>query len=343
MSRILVFDLENKIAGEVHANVNRGWAINGGDSAAFNLDNDEAVKPWLQIGRMIFIDGGNNADGSKKLLNWAGMIDTPWKAITPVGITAYDLNYLMARRTPWGIDRRTGDTGTIASRFIDLANQIGELYLRPGEISFDGISRTVDVITSASDWTQLLNMATLYALEIQLRPEINEENRLIIYVDMKPRLGLNSGLVLQDGEGANMQLVEFTVDGEIVNMAMGFNDGSTETGKLYSSIEVDQASVDTYRARNRLTQFSTQAQSELQEMTKNYVTANGKPYVSLKVAVLDTPGVFSQLRLGNSLLVRTTQVILPGGQVGWSGAARITGMSYDEQNNVITLGLVGTL
>jgi len=344
MSRILVFDLENKPAGEIHANVTRGWAISGGDKSTFTLTNDEAALPFLQIGRMVYVDGGvNEADGSKKLPNWAGMIDTPWVATSPVSVTAYDPPYLMSIRSAYGPDLRTGDTGTIALRFLELANQLGDLYLRAGDIEFGDSVKEYPVVSSKTDWAQLAQLALDYGMEIQFRPEIDNENRLLIYVDLKRTLGAATQIILKDGDGGNMQIQEAALDGVIMNAVKGHNSASTEAGRKYSDIEKNQESIDLYRTRNAIVQFNTTGDSDLQELTKNYVAANGKPYLNLKIAVRDAPLVFSHLRLGNIVSVNAANIILPGGIKGWTGQARIEAMTYDEGINQVTMTMKGSL
>jgi len=124
---------------------------------------------------------------------------------------------------------------------------------------------------------------------------------------------------------------------------MGINNASTGSSRLTSQIVIDQASVDDYRMRNRVEQFNTASQSELQTYTDNFVKANGKPRLKLQVGVRDTKTLFSQVRLGNVFTVRATKVILPGGRKGWSGQARAWAMNYDESANQLTMELEGEL
>ena len=343
MSRILIFDLENKLAGEVHGNATRGWAISNGMDVSLTLSRDAALKPCLELGRMIYIDGGVNADGSKKLPNWAGMIDTPWSGIAPVKVTAYDIPYLMAISMPWGNDSRSGNSGLLGMRFVELANQPGDLFLREGEVESDGIERVMKVVNTKTNWAQLAEHAAAYGLEMQFRPEMSADNRLEIYVDIKKRLGQATQVILQDGEGGNMTVLEASVLGEIVNAAKGYNDASTETGKLYTDVLLDQESIDRYRIRNRLMQFKTASATDLETNVKSFLGANSKPYLQMKVAINDANGIFSYLRNGNELQMRATQIVLPGGRAGWSGMVRISAMQYDEGANQVTMTVLGSL
>lgn len=344
MSRILIFDKENRIAGEVHGTVNRGWAISESGQTTITLTNAEAGLQCIQLGRMVYVDGGKYDDGTKKLPNWAGMIDTPWTAIPPISMTVYDMPYLMKIRQPWGIDEQSGDSGTVAKRFLELTNQLGDLYLRPGNIDLDGITRKVPVSNLKPNWDQLVQVASDYGMEIQMRPELDGENRLIIYADFLKSVGEAVQLVLQDGESANMKIEEATLDGMIYNAVKGYNQSSTEAGRLYTHIETDQASIDVYGQRNTLQQFKATTQTDLEDGARNYLEANAKPILKLNILVNDdAKKSFSLMRLGNSVTIRATGLILPGGVTGWSGSARIKAMTYNESSNQIAMSVEGEL
>lgn len=336
MSRILVFDLENKIAGEVHADVKRGWSINNGVDATFALADGEASKPFMQLGRMVFIDGND------RLPNWSGMIDTPWNAVSPVTVTAYDIPYLMAIRSAYSPSIEAGNIRTLVMKLITLANAPDDLYIREGEITDIGAEMSLPVTTTPL-WGQLQTLLKNSRMELKIRSELTTDRRLLHFVDVQQVLGEVLPTVLQDGEGGNMQIVSASVDGDIWNAVEGVNDASSQTSKLYSAISINQESVNLWRLRNRVEQFATVSATALQTFADNFLAANGSPFINLQVAVRDADNLFSSIRLGNILTVRATKLILPGGQMGWSGQARIEAMIYDESANQITLALRGSL
>lgn len=336
MSRILVFDLENKVAGEVHANVTRGWSINDGVDATFALTDNEASKPFMQLGRMVFIDGND------KLPNWSGMIDTPWNAVSPVTVTAYDIPYLMAVRSAYFPSTEAGNIRTLVMKLITLANSLDDLYIREGEITDLGAEISLPVTTTPL-WGQLQTLLKNSRMEMKIRSELNIERRLLHYVDVQQILGEELPTVLQDGDGGNMKIVSAVVDGDIWNAVEGVNDASSQTSKLYSNVSVDQESVNLWRLRNRVEQFTTASATELQTYADNFLAANSSPYLNLQVSVRDAANLFGSIRLGNILTVRATELKLPGGRMGWNGQARIEAMIYEESANQITLTLKGAL
>lgn len=336
MSRILVFDLENRLAGEIHAKVNRGWTISDGGQTTFNLSDAEALLPCMQLGRMIFIDGAG------ELPDWAGMIDTPWGAASPVQVTAYDVPYLLSRRCPYFANSKTGNTRAIALHLVELANQLGDLYVREGNIQVGDVDKSVAINTTSS-WEQIQELVANAGMEMQFRSEIDSEKRLVHYLDIQKPLGLMTQVVLQDGEKGNMKIDQASLDGEFWNAVMGTNNSSTNSTMLTSQIVIDQESVDLFRMRNKVEQFDTSSKSILQAYTENFLAANGKPILTLGVSIRAQTGLFSQLRLGNVVKIRATQIILPGGKRGWNGLARIWGMAYDESINQLTMSLAGAL
>lgn len=338
MSRILVFDLDNKLAGEVHGTVDRGWAINDGGEATIKLSNVEASKPFLQLGRLIYVDGGGN------LPNWAGMIDTPWKAKSPVEVKAYDLNSLMGIRRPWNSEKIEGDTGTVALHLLELSNQLGDLGLREGEIEDGGKSINREITNGATTWAQIQKLAQDKGKELQFRPYFADK-QLVIYLDLKTKLGSETQVLLTDGERGNMQVTSAEVRGELFNSVRAINKGSTASNRLGSDTFEDEESIGKYRRRNTLIQVSTTSQSDLEKYADSYLAGNAWPTLYLQVAAIDPTmnKVFPYLRLGNTINLRATQLILPGGKIGWSGQVRITAMSYEETNNLVKMNVEGSI
>ena len=99
MSRIVAFDVNNYSIGEFSAICNRSYTIHGnasvqsGGGTTIIIDDDTARKSWLQFGRIVEIQHGD-------LPPWAGMIDTPWTATLPAGVTLYPVEHLFTMRTP---------------------------------------------------------------------------------------------------------------------------------------------------------------------------------------------------------------------------------------------------
>jgi hypothetical protein len=163
MSRALVFGLDNTATGEVHGICNRAWAINDGGKSEIELSEAEGIKPWLEIGRMIYVE-------HEKLPAWAGMIDTPWNCLKPQ-LTAYDPPYLLALRCPEAGFVTSGTIIEIVKRLVRMANRFEDLYLRPGNLIDDGVVREFE-ITTETIWEQVKRLVTENGQQISFRPAI---------------------------------------------------------------------------------------------------------------------------------------------------------------------------
>lgn len=330
MSRIVGFDLHGTSLGEVHANCNRGWAINDGSETRLRL-GEEQLKPWLEFGRTVIIE-------HPKLPAWAGMIDTPWDAVLPIEITLYPVNYLLAIRTPDAPQELKGTAGEIALQMIDIANAQEDLLIRAGEIDMDDTSR-VETLDQRTLWEQLTALAKRAGMEMRIRPERDANNRLVLYFDMKKRLGIQTGFLLHDGKRPNIEILKATIEREIWNRLIGIGDQSSLTSRLVTAPLVNAESSLRYRLRSKVVQYQgVIATSTLEQNTLIELNQRSRAWLSITVNALDIGDTFAYLDIGNSLLLKSSEVRLPGGERGWNGLVRIAGMEYSEDAN--TVGMV---
>ncbi len=336
MSRILVFDKDFRKAGEVHGDADCGWAISGGGSFSVTLSADEAAKKILQLGRMVMI-------APKDLPVYAGVIDTPWNGSYPVKIMVYDLPYLLSWREPYHADVRTGSLSELAGRFLELAQQLGNFNIRLGNVAESGDLADYP-IEQRSIWNQLQDLVKKTGTEMMFRSEIDDNNTLVHYLDIQPRLGVETSVVLQDGENANAEISDVVEDGDIRNSVLGFSNESSGASRKYSAIKMDAESISTYMLRNRVLQYKTQTQTALDAYAEAELANNSRPKISVKLKAMrrypEDP-LFNYLRLGNVISVRATRCILSGGRIGWSGQARIVAMKRLEVSNQVELTVDG--
>jgi hypothetical protein len=335
MSRVIVFDLDGRSVGEVHANVSRGWGINAGSTATFALSAADAAAGWLQFGRMVLI-------AHETLPAWCGMIDTPWSALAPVQVTAYSAEYLLSIRS---LDKEltlTGTTAAILKRLLEAANEAEDLRLRPGVMEDDAAH--TEVFDQTTIWDQVVELVTGAGMELSFRPERNAAGNLVVYVDLAKAMGEETGIAIFDGRDGNMRVTAAEVSGDIVNRIIGVNDQSTASSRLATAPMVERASADTYRLRSQVVQYKgVTSLSELKAKAQLDLALNSAPWLKLTVSVRDAGATFQQLRLGNVMTVHASRLILPGGARGWRGRARITAMVFDEATNQVEIALEGAL
>ena len=315
---------------------NRGWTINGGGTTTINLANAEALKPWLQFGCILFVDHPD-------LPAWAGVLDTPWKAISPVQLTVYDISYLLHLRSPEAPLTIRGNTGGVAAKIIEYANQFGDIRVRAGRIDASDYERD-EKFEVKPYWEMLTDLVKRTGFEMVTRVERDTDKRLIIYIDIAKIVGTTVPLVLSDGQDGNMQITNAQVDGEIWNRVVGTSDESTYASRKKTAPKEDGGSIGKYFLRNTVQSFAgITNQTALENATLAHISDVGNPNLQLIVNVLNKGGTFKDLRAGNRVGLRATKLILPGGKKGWNGVGRIPGMFFDEAKNTVAISFEGEL
>ena len=338
MSRMVVFNLDRSSAGEIHVAVSRTWAINAGGQATAAVSTADAANTWLQFGRLALIEHAT-------LPAWCGMIDTPWGAIPPVNLTMYNAGYLLKVRSLEAPVTLTGNPGAIVIQLLALANAVEDLGIRAGDIDMIGATRS-EIYDMRPVWDLLLELAGKTGMEMILRPERDVDGRLALYLDFKQRLGIDTGFLLHDGPNANMQITDCQVDGEIWNRMTGIGDQSSKTARLTTPPTGDMESINAYRLRSTVKQFSgvtsiSVLQDDVNAALITPLTGTSRPHLILTAKV--TESAFPVMRPGNSQVVRAANLYLPGGMRGWAGICRSTAMGYDESDNTLQINLIGDL
>ena len=335
MSRIVVFGLNNQSVGEIRAVAKIGWAISGGGSLNLVLPADMAAQSWIQLGQCVYIE-------HKGLPGWAGVIDCPWGAIPPVTLTVYDIPYLLSLRAPEEAVTLSGTISELVIQMIAMANGFEDLFIQVGKIDKDKTVREFEVDESPI-WEQIQKLVQDAGMELMFRSMIGADNKLVTYIDVMTTLGKDTGFILQDGEKGNCNITGATVDGDIWNRVIGQTGESTKPSQLVSGPVFDRASMRKYRLRNTLTTLESLDQSELDEDLANYLAYYKAPRITLTVEIRLSGVAFGHLRLGNTVRIRSTRVVLPGGIKGWDGEARITAMVFDESRGLVSMTVEGEL
>lgn len=340
MSRVVVFDLNGASAGEFEARIPRGYSLTGnpnispGGSTSATISIDLAARSWLQFGRLAVVRGNNLPD-------WAGMIDPDWAADGPVGLTLYNVEYLLSLRTPDDAVKLTGTTASIAGQMIDMINRQEETLLRLGETEPD-VSRE-ETLDERPFWDQLKAMIERAGMEMQIRPQVTA-GRLTLYMDIRRQLGATTNFEYKDGQGGNMTVTGAKVSKQIWNRVIGYNDGSTKQSRLVTAPIVDETSRALYRLRSKKIQFrGVRDAATLRQNALTYLYANSWPTIELTVKIKDKGHAFSNAGRGNSAIFHASNVWLPGGRKGWRGVARMLAMAYDEPTNTLGMTVVGRL
>jgi hypothetical protein len=336
MSRIIGYHLNGVSAGEVHASCTRGWAINDGGEARITLVESD-LADWLDFGRMVLVEHA-------KLPAWVGMIDPPWDALLPVGVTLYPAEYLLAQRTPEEPMTLHGSPGQIALQLVEMANAQEDLLIRPGEVDLDEVDRDYE-IDQRTLWVLLQELATETGMEMQIRPARDLNNHLVLFFDFKRRLGVDTNFLFQStGDEANIEITQLTVDGDIWNSIIGIGSQSSKASRLQVGPVIDEGSINHYRLRSKVVQYSgVTVDTTLLQSCQVELENCRQPFLKIRANALDVGETFANIALGNTGILHVANARLPGGVRGWRGIIRITAMEYDEATNKVGMNLEAAL
>lgn len=344
MSRIRVFNKKRLAFDEFHADVNRGYGLNGsvklqgGMTSTITVPTDTQAKDTLQFGRMIMV-----YDEGDLLPPWAGMIDPPWTPTLPVQATVYGMEYLMQQRTPDAEITLKGSFESVLSKLIALVNNQSDLYVRLGDMGSHPAGEQQLTVKQTPLWGQINDFGKREGVEFTLRPTYDEGETLLIYIDSSQNTGVDTGVFLHDGENANFKLLNASVEGPIQNRMIGIGKEDTKKSRLITKPMVDEDSISLYDMRSVVTQFRTLTiQSSLDAATANALNNYSTPVLKMDLLIED-PDVFPHCRPGNRFDLLASRIYLPGGVRGWRGEIRMTQMAYEEKQNTITATVMGRL
>jgi hypothetical protein len=338
VSRVLIFGLANRHRGEVHGLCSRSWmvdgsrSVSGGGSTELKVSVEAADNPYLQLGRMVLVD-------HPKLAPWAGMIDTPWTALPPVGVTLYNASYLFKIRSPETPVKLTGTVYEIVSQVVEIMNDQEETYLRMGSPTRETRDRE-ETFDQRPFWDQLVALLKRSGMEMIVRPELRER-QLFLVVDVKRRIGHDTGFLLHDGENPNLVIRGARVNGQIWNRITGI--GTQRTERISTEPQLDEESIRQYRTRSRTEQSQARSVEQLEDNVETVLERDRQPWLTLDAVALDVGDTFENLRPGNGVIVHASRPVLPGGVRGWRGQARIMAMQHVEESNEVAMTLEAAL
>jgi hypothetical protein len=342
MSRLQVFGPDNRLDGEIITMLDRGWmltghpSVTGGGSTMLNLTTDQATNSFLQFGRLVLAT-------HPRLPSWAGVLDPPWSMLAPVQVAAYNAEYLLSLRSPDVPSFLLGSVGDIAGQMLRMFNERDDFFVRVGDTSrADPTSRQL-TLDGRTYWDQLKALLERSGCEMQTRPEKDADGRLVIYLDIATRIGIDTHFLYFDGTEGNITLnpQDAVLDGPITNRVIGMGDESGQASRIRTDPIFDEDSIQLYRMRSELVQFrGVTEQSTLDRYSRNYVAYRAFPRFSFLMNILDKGDAFANARLGNSAMVHISEAILPGGIRGWRGLARIVALAYTESQNLLSAKMV---
>lgn len=334
MSRALIFDSDNRNPREFNAIFNRGWGLSGSISLQGGLQTTIEIpasvvsQDCFRLGRMILVS-------DSKLPNWSGMIDPPWKAILPVVANVYSPEYLADLRTPDHKVVLTGSFETVLGKMIAIMNDLEDLHVRLGTMGSLPVGSQQLTVEQKPLWPQINDFGKREGVEYYFRPVYEGNNPLTIYIDASDHIGIETGILLHDGMGANMQVTSADVIGAIVNRVIGIGRQDSKQNRPQTQAYISEASKDVYGLRSAVVQFQNLTTiANLQTATQNSLNNSKQPRLKLGLSLRDRD-LFGFLRPGNWYMIHAANIYLPGGVKGWRGAMRMTQMALDDKTRTI--------
>lgn len=332
MSRMVAWGFDNRSAGEFTSIFPHGSMVDGSYSTSGGGQSTVVIPPsgasLANIGRYVTATHA-------KLGLAAGMFDTPWSVRVPASATIYNVAYALSLRAPDYPVLLSGTVHQIAAQMIELLNAQEEMFVRPGVFGGVDIVRQ-ETLDQRSFWEQLTALVARAGKEMLVRPAV-EDKQLIIYIDIVDQVGVDTGFLLHDGKGANMQLVDATVDGKIINRKIGIGNQSSDSGRVQTQPQVNADSQGAFRLRGDATQYQSNDDDTLLKNTQADLAYSAWPKFRFKINILDVGEAFYHARPGNRVLVHITKGLqLPGGAVSWRGLARMMALAYDEASETVS-------
>lgn len=367
-SRVTVYDKNGIFLAELHAvDTTRSWVLNDYGRCEFTMSTSDpkCTELLMRYGNFVLIehipsqttDGNGNIITNGKLPDWVGVIVPPrmW-GINAVKITAFSAEYVMFNRA-MPDDAVTDTGGGIFYELLNDANESALLFnamqILPGNIDMGGPTFTETLKISAHEHAQ--NVATNLGQNFDISGGVSQ-GVLSLYGNWYPMRGINTNFQLHDGDNANIEFVQDILieQGQLCNDVIGF--GSYVTQKAIghghghrkgraksprirrSGEQIDQDSINKYGLFQSNQTFNVSGLGAIVEADKAYLDQHAEPTLTFKINALDNGLTFSQLDIGNVLLLQLTTVGFFGGStLGFQDWVRIDGMQYVDSINKVEL------
>lgn len=333
MGKLVTYGLDNFSRGHFSAILPRGWTVYGGRATnnppvTVPVKRSVALKDWM-------LPGAQASMAHSKLELWSGVFDLPWGVTLPITPTVYPQDYLLSMRMPEIEETFHGTVAEIAARVLERINAPQDMFARLGKVTGEDGDHDATFKTDSSYYAQLQALIARAKKEMRLRAEL-EDRRLINYIDIGDRIGEDTGFLLHDGDGANMQLLDAKLDGTLMNMLVGLGSQSTGASRMSTGPQTNSASANRYRLRSATRQYPNVVQdSALLAYTNNDLDALSWPRLRMPIKLLDVGRTLTLARPGNGFILHTGDIYLPGGKQGWRGPVRLTAIGYDEKQNSV--------
>lgn len=322
--RIRIFNREGFPLAEFRAAIDRSWLIGNEGRAAFSypyrkteIVNNDILRPgnWLLV--------ENSA-----LPAWVGVIDLPreWStSAKTVTITAYTPEHVFGWRRGPLEEKITGSPGTVFEKLLQKVNAAEATVIRAGQIHRGGnqMEETLNPTKLSEDLKRITERS---GEEYQWRPGV-ENGRLVVYADWTDRLGVDTGVILQEGTGGgNIEAIGniLVEDGPIINDLLAYGEGEAWNSRPVQYI-TNATSRDCYGLRQDSEEYSGVSSPVTLKTNGTLKVLQFKDTAkAFQLNALNVGDTFQYIALGNRFTVMFEHVAF-----GLQATIRVIGMGYD--------------
>lgn len=320
----------------------RTWKLNDYGEGSFSIPilDPKATAENLNYNNLVYVD-------HDRLPPWAGFIvRREWEDFNSIRITCYSAEKLLWKRVTPKVLEASGPPGLIVQRLINhMYPAFEKLPVRTGQL-FGGCGNQDitynfmhidDAIRGLSDDT---------GCDWDVMPVIDKPGRLYFEVNWYERRGRVCDYALIEDKNLELSRKPLKEDGDIVNYVIGYGAGSNWNEKPVAERQSD-ASINQYGLTVDVVGFEDGKKAQLNGNTLAQVDATKDPFSAYDFTALDFNGddeylggygsTFDFLDRGNILPIELYSVGFNGGGIGTETQARITGMTYDHENNKVEL------
>jgi hypothetical protein len=325
-----VYGRDGTPIADIRTAVIRSSLLNDVGEAIFSIStfSNKCRRELLEYGNFLLVQHDQMPD-------WVGMIDTPrtWRSGL-VEVHAYEAMSLLNYRLSPVNTMITGLPSELVNQLVDLANSNEDTLIRMGRMTESGVSAS-EMLTDTV-LSHIKGISKNYGHDWICTPAVDSSGRLTISMDWLERAGIVTDLELSQGRNILYGDTPLEESGEILNYIHAMSNQQSESPT--SIIEEDSASRSQFGLRAARKEYITnQDDGALPGFAQALIRRQRTPDIATPLTVVNVGNTFKNIRLGNVVKYKYTNVGFDGDGLGNSDYVRIMGYRFDEARGTVEL------
>jgi len=307
----------------------RTWKLNEYGEGEFYLsvEDAKAVYDNLKFGNLVYAE-------HEKLPAWGGVIYTPreWKDFNQIKVNCYSAEYLLKFRSTPMVLKLENPPGLIYKGLIEnLYPTLEPLPVAVGSIWGGGDGQKI-TFNFAEIYESIRKLAEDTGYEFDLTPAIDQLGRLYFKANWYELKGITRQFRLYEDKHLELNSTPMVEQGDIATYVIGYGKGSTWSTKPISELS-DLSAINENGLVAKVIGFEDGEKAQLPGNVRAQLDYLKYPRKSFDLNILDEGDAFYNVNVGDILPLELYSCGFTTGQLGYSGNARVMGMTYDEQSN----------